>query len=157
MSSRPRVELDPREATRRLLDGLSSGADVVALCGEIAELHPDRNTFPGEVYLQLAASALARTTAAGVGPIQYEGLRERHLAEVKLRGKENRKFQFAALCAGAIEGGLEPDLLDEVYWWRTDDFWRYALYATVAIIRASAEARGLTVEELVAELSYDAG
>ncbi len=49
------------------------------------------------------------------------------------------------------------DRRPEVYWWRTDDFWRYALFATVAIIRASAEARGLTVEQVVAELGGEAG
>jgi hypothetical protein len=32
----------------------------------------------------------------------------------------------------------EPDLLDEAAWWQTDDFWRYALFAAVAYIRAAA-------------------
>lgn len=88
--------------------------------GRSPSFTPTGTRSPGEVYLQLAASALASTT--GVGPVQYEGLRERHLAEINLRGRENRKLQFAALCAGALAGGVEPDLLDELYWWRTDDF-----------------------------------
>jgi hypothetical protein len=42
------------------------------------------------------------------------------------------------LAVAAIHGGAEPDLLDEVAWWQTDDFWQYALYAAVAYIRAAA-------------------
>ena len=105
------------------------------------------------MYLRLAAEVLADTTAAGAGPIDYEGLRETHLAEVEFRGKENRKIQYAVLCSAALAGGLEPDLLDEVIWWGTDDFWRYGLLAAVAVIRASAAARQVPVSEVVAELA----
>jgi hypothetical protein len=144
---------DPGEATRRFLEGLAAGAGVDELGMKLADLNLKHDTFLGEVFLGLAARSLAGVSGAGAGPIAYEGLRERHLPEVTLRGKENRKFQFAALCAGAIAGGLEPDLVDEVYWWRTDDLWRYAFFAAVAVIRAGAEARGMTVDQIVAELS----
>ncbi len=39
------------------------------------------------------------------------------------------------LWPAALNGGLEADLLDEVVWWRTDDFWQYALYAAVALVQ----------------------
>jgi len=149
------TERDPLEAIRRLLDGLAHGSEVSEISADVAELHPNGDTFPGEVYLGVAAEALRNMTAAGAGPIQFHGLRAHHLPEIELRGRENRKFRFAALCAAAVGGGLEPDLLDEVDWWRTDDFWRYALLATIAIIWASAECRGLTVGEVVGELSRD--
>lgn len=68
-------------------------------------------------------------------------------------GNDNRKIQYAVLCAGAIAGGLEPDLLDEVIWWGTDNFWRYGLLAAVVLIRASADRRGVSVEQVVAELA----
>jgi hypothetical protein len=42
------------------------------------------------------------------------------------------------LAAAALHGGTEPDLLDEVAWWQTDEFWQYALFAAVAFIRAAA-------------------
>lgn len=38
----------------------------------------------------------------------------------------------------ALDGGTEPDVLDEVAWWQTGAFWEYALYAPVAYIRAAA-------------------
>ena len=45
----------------------------------------------------------------------------------ELRNPGRYKLQFAVLVAAALRGGAEPDLLDEVAWWQTDDFWQYAL------------------------------
>jgi hypothetical protein len=153
MATPKATEEDGREAIRRLLVGLAAGHDVFELSAAAADLHPKNDTFPGEVYMRLAAEVVADTAAAGAGPITYEGLREQHLAEYDLRGKENRKFQYAVLCSAAVAGGLEPDLLDEVSWWRTDDFWRYALLAAVGLIRAAAQQRGAPVAIVVAELA----
>jgi anti-sigma-K factor RskA len=49
-------------------------------------------------------------------------------------------------------GGLEPDLDEELYWWQSDDFWRYALVGLAAVVRASAALRGLPVAELAERL-----
>lgn len=147
------TETDHEEAVRRILVGLAAGQDVFELSAEIIELHPNNNTFPGEVYMRLAAEVVGDTVAAGAGPIEYESLREHHLEEIQFRGKENRKIQYAVLCSAAVAGGLEPDLLDEVMWWGTDDFWRYGLLAAVAFIRASADQRGISVAQVVGELA----
>jgi hypothetical protein len=48
---------------------------------------------------------------------------------------------------------LEPELLDEVGWWRADDYWRYALYAAVALIRAGADRQGVTIAQMVEQLA----
>lgn len=152
MAQRKITDEDHSEAIRRLLAGMAAGRDAVELSAAVVDLHPKNDTFPGEVYMRLGAEVLADTVAAG-GRVEYEVPRERHLDEVGFRGKENRKFQFAVLCSAAVAGGLGPDLLDEVVWWGTDDFWRYGLLAVVAIVRASAEVRGLAVSQLVAELA----
>ncbi len=152
MARREITDEDHREAIRRLLVGMAAGRDAVELSAAVVDLHPKNDTFPGEVYMRLAAEVLADTVAAG-GRVEYEGLRERHLEEVQFRGKENRKIQYAVLCSAAVAGGLEPDLLDEVVWWGTGDFWRYGLLAVVAIIRASAEVRRTTASQVVAELA----
>ena len=92
--------------------------------------------------MHLSADALE---VAGVGqddPIPHTGLRESYLGECKFQGRENRKIQFAILASAAARGGIEPDLLDEVIWWQTDDFWFYALAAAVTVIRACAERTG---------------
>jgi hypothetical protein len=152
MAQRRPTEDDRLEAIRRLLSGLAGGADVHELTAFIADLHPKNNTFPGEVFMGLAADALEVAGATREKPITYEGLRETYLPECEFRGRENRKVQYAILTSAAVRGGLEPDLLDEVVWWQNDDYWRYALYATVAIIRASAERQGVSVVRLVEQL-----
>ena len=45
-------------ARRGLLDGLARETDIFELVSELAPLHPRNNTFPGEVFLHVAADAL---------------------------------------------------------------------------------------------------
>lgn len=73
---------DAATARRALLDGLARGADIFEVLRGLASLHPRNDTFPGEVFLHLAAAA--------------------------------------------VHGGTEPDLLEEVAYWQTDDFWQYS-------------------------------
>jgi hypothetical protein len=82
-------------ARRVLLDGLSRDADIGELAGELGPLHPRNDTFPGEVLLRLAADALEWCAATRADPLPLEGLRERFLPELTLRGRENRKLQYA--------------------------------------------------------------
>ncbi|MFZ0080358.1 MAG: hypothetical protein WAL13_14720 [Trebonia sp.] len=90
------------------------------------------------MFLHLAADALDWCGASRAEPLPLEGLRERFLPEATFRGRQNAKFQYAVLAAAGVHGGTEPDLLDEVTSWQTDDFWQYAMYAAVAYIRAAA-------------------
>ena len=48
-------------ARRALLDGLACDADIFEVLSGLAPLHPRNNTFPGEVFLHLAADALGGT------------------------------------------------------------------------------------------------
>ena len=125
-------------ARQTLLEGLTRDADIFHLLGELAPLHPRDNTFPGEVFLHLAADALDWCGASRTGLPPLEGLRERFLPVCTFCGRENTKLRYAVLAAAALNGGTEPDLLDEVAWWQTDDFWQYALLAAVARIRPAA-------------------
>lgn len=68
---------------------------------------------------------------------------------MRIPGRENRKIQYAILTSAAWRAGLEPDLLDEVVWWRTDDFWRYGLFAAVTVIRACSARLEIPVSEFV--------
>ena len=140
-------------ARRVLLDGLARDADIFELVSELAPLHPQDNTFPGEVFLHLAADALDWCRASRADPLPLEGLRERFLPERTVRGRQNTKLQYAVLAAAAIRGGTEPDLLDEVAWWQTDDFWQYALFAAVAYIRAAASRAGVPVRQACQDLA----
>jgi hypothetical protein len=148
---------DAATARRILLGGLVRDSEVAELMGELAPLHPRNNTFPGEVFLHVAADALDWCGASRADPLALEGMRERFLPECDFRGRQNKKLQFAILAAAALRGGAEPDLLDEVAWWQTDDFWQYALYAAVAYARAAAERAGVPVRQVCQELAQRAG
>ena len=135
------------------LNGLARDADIFDLASELAPLRPRNNTFPGEVFLHLAADALNWCRASRADPLPLERLRERFLPECTFRGRQYKKLQYAVLAAAALQGGTEPDLLDEVAWWQTDDFWQYALFAAVAYIRAAASRAGAPVRQACQDLA----
>jgi hypothetical protein len=153
---RPTAE-DAMTARRALLDGLARDAGIDELAGDLEPLHPRNDTFPGEVLLRLAADALQWCGASQADPLPLEGLRERFLPEAAFRGRRNAKLQYAVLAAAAIHGGTEPDLLDEVALWQTDDFWQYAMYAAVAYIRAAASRAGVPVRQACQEMDERPG
>jgi hypothetical protein len=148
---------DAATARRILLDGMARDTGVSELAGELAPLHPRDDTFPGEVFLQVAADVLEWCGASRANPLALEGMPERFLPECAFRGRENKKLQFAVLAAAALHGGAEPDLLGEVTWWQTDDFWQYALYTAVAYIRAAASRADVPVRRVCQELAQRAG
>ena len=153
---RPTPE-DAATARRALLDGLARDADIFEVLSELAPRHPRNDTFPGEVFLHLAADALEWCGASRAEPLPLEGLRERFLPECDFRGRQNAKLQYAVLAAAAVHGGTEPDLLQEVAYWQTDDFWQYATYAAVAYIRAVASRAGVPVSQACQDLSERPG
>ena len=144
-------------ARQTLLGGLARDVDIFELTSELVPLHPRDNTFPGEVFLRLVADALDWCGASQADPLALEGLRERFLPERTFRSRRNTKLQYAVLAAAALHGGTEPDLLDEVAWWQTDNFWQYALFAAVAYIRAAASRAGVPVRQACQDLGKRPG
>jgi len=147
------VPEDAVTARQILLAGLARDADIFELVSELAHLHPRNNTFPGEVFLHVAADALNWCRASRADPLPLEGLRERFLPERTFRDRQNNKLQYAVLAAAALHGGTEPDLLDEVAWWQTDDFWQYALFSVVAYILATDSRAGVPVRQACQDLA----
>jgi hypothetical protein len=140
MPTRRPTPADREEAVRIALDGIGTGRDIHDVVIEIHPLHPKNNTFPGEVFLELAADALELSGASRSQPIEYEGIRERYLPECEFRGRaEHDKSYYALSAVAMIRAGVEPDLLGEVGWWNTDDFWIYALYALAVYLRVAAD------------------
>jgi len=144
-------------ARHALLDGLARDADIFEVLNGLAPLHLRNDTFPGEVFLHLAADALEWCGARRAEPLALEGLRERHLSECAFRGRQNAKLQYAVLAAAAVRGGTEPDLLEELADWQADDLWQYAMYAAVAYIRAAASRAGVSVRQACQDLSERSG
>jgi len=139
VTTRPTDE-DARRAKTLVLVGLASERDVFDLAGDVRPLHPKNNTFPGEVFLSMAVDALDAAGFEPGEPLEYDGLRERFLPEVQLRGRnDHRKSFYTLITPPALRGGVAPDLLGEIQWWNTDDYWEFALYALIIFIRAAAE------------------
>jgi hypothetical protein len=81
-----------------------------------------------------------------------ERLVDSYLPECRFHGQDNRKIRYALLAVAATHGGVEVDLLDEVVYWATDDFWSYAGFAAIAWIRAVSDQRELPLAGLCRQL-----
>jgi hypothetical protein len=154
MPARKSPTAQDEAAARQIL--LAAGAgdiDVVEALTRLGPLHPRNNTFPGEVFLRLAADALDWAGVDRAHPVDLEGVRQRFLPDVDLHGRERRKLEFAVLAAAALHGGIEADLLDEVTWWQTDDLWRYAAYAALIYLRIAADRAVVPASEVCRSLT----
>ena len=96
---------------------------------------------------------LTGATPAALTRWRWRGSASGFLPECTFRGQQNTKLQYAILVAAALRGGTDPDLLEEVAWWQTDDFWQYALFPTVAYIRAAANRAGASVRQACQDLA----
>jgi hypothetical protein len=47
-----------------------------------------------------------------------------------------------------IRAGVDPDLLGEFSWWRTDDLWEWSLDALVIYVRAAAAHTEQSISEV---------
>lgn len=140
------------EAKRRLLAGLVRGDDANGIAADIADLHVRHNTFPGEIFMAVAADALRMAGTELNDRVAYRALLADHLPEVEFRGKDHRRIQYAVLTVFAAHGGLEPDLLDEVTYW-IEQYWQFALFAAIAIVRHCAVRSGTSVGSFATELA----
>jgi hypothetical protein len=139
---RPTLE-DRHDAARAALAGIAAGTDPVDLARQLETFHPERYTFPAEVFLDLAADALDISGASRDHPVDYSGIRERYLSEVSFRGKtQHHRSHYALRAVAMMKAGVDPDLLDEVSWWHSDDLWLWSLYALYAYVRVATERTG---------------
>jgi len=143
---------EAREAVGLLLRVVEIDEDIFDALDQIGPLHPKNNTFPGEVFIRLAADALKDGVVSRDSPISEEHIVEKYLSECRFRGRDNQKIRYALLAVGATHGGVEVDLLEEVSSWSTDDFWRYAALAAIAWIRAVADQREIPPADLCRRL-----
>lgn len=140
---------DRELAIEFLLRGVASGGPLADIARDLEPLHPRNNTFPGEVMLEVAADAMTVAGFSRATPVDFEGIVERHLAEHQISGNTARqKMRYALFAAAALHGGARPDLLEDVAWYQADDFWVYAMYAAVILIRAAAERAAMDARDV---------
>jgi hypothetical protein len=155
MAKQKRPTADDRaKAIRVALSGIADGLELGDLAALLAPLHPRNNTFPGEVLLELAADAIEESGATREQPLESEGIRKRHLPEDRAHTKaQHHKAEYALRAAAMVRAGVDPGLLEEVIWWRTDDLWFWALEALVIYVRAAAERRAETVSAICGRIA----
>lgn len=104
--------------------------------------------------LEVAADAMTVADFARATPVDFEGIVERHLSEHRISGNTVRqKMRYALFAAAALHGGARPDLLEDVAWYQADDFWVYAMYAAVILIRAAAERTAMNTRDVCAAIA----
>ena len=139
-------------ARQALLDGLARDAGIFELVSALAAA-PAGQHLPRRGVPAPGGGRTGLVRGQPVRPAGLAGTARAIPARVHVRGRQNKKFQYAVLAAAALHGGTEPDLLDEVAWWQTDDFWQYGLFAAVGYIRAAASRAGVPVRQACQDLA----
>ena len=154
VAKKPLTAEDRSRAIRIVLQGIAAGVDFADLARKFEPLHARHDTFPGEVFLELAADALEEGGISRDQPVDYEGIRERHLPERQFRGRtEHHRSHYALRAVAMIRSGVTPDLLEEVGWWDTNDLWVWSLYALLIYARVAAERTGEPVAVICQRLA----
>ena len=153
----PTVE-DRVQAICIALSGIGAGADLGDVRFELLVLYPKNDTFPGEVFLELAADAIEEAGASREEPIEFEGIRERFLPECTAHTKvQHQHSKYALRAAAMIRAGVDPALLDEVIWWQSDDLWVWALDAVAVYVHVAADRTAFTVAEVCERIAQRHG
>ena len=155
VTKRERIDPDVlhRGAQLAVMTGLERDDDAYDVMAAAAPHHVPGRFSPDVALLELAVTALDLACPAGAEPLEYEGLRERYLPEVRFRGRvEHRNSQYALYAAACMRGELRPDLLSDAGWWQSP-LWQYAVHALVIYSRAAAERLGLPPEEIARRIA----
>ena len=145
---------DESNARRIVLSGLAHGGEPSSIDRRLFELHPQHHEFPGSVLLNLAADAIALSGADRESPLDFADIRERFLPECSAHTKaQHYKSKWTIRAAAMINGGVDPGMNEELYFWSSDDFWRWSLDAVVVYVRAAAAYADVSVSELAAQLA----
>lgn len=142
-----------RHAQRALLEGVRQGHDVRALQRAVRQT-ATKSFTPDVAMLELAALAMDTAGIDRTAPLPKSDMTNRHLLEINFRNQRalQERTTYAINVCAAIRGGLDPDILDDTYWWGTRDIVEYAVTAAVAYVRACAERTGMPVAAFADQL-----
>jgi hypothetical protein len=141
------------QAQRALLDGLRREDDLSQV--EHAVRQSKANGFtPDLAVLQVGVAAMDLAHVNRSAPIAKAELIGQHLPEIDFRNQPalQERTTYALNAVAAIRGGLELDILEDMYWWRTSDIVEYAVIAATAYVRACARLRRQTVQQFINDL-----
>jgi hypothetical protein len=141
------------QAQRALLEGLRRGESLSQL--ERAVRHSQAKGFaPDVAVLEVGVAAMDLAEVDRNAPIAKADLVTVHLSEINFRNQRvlQERTTYALNAIAAIRGGLEPDILEDTYWWQTRDIVQYAVIAATAYVRACAHRRQQTTPQFVDDL-----
>ena len=144
------------QAQLAFLDGLRRGVDLSQL--ERAVRRSQTKTFtPDLAVLQVGAAAMDLAQVDRAAPIAKAELISQHLSEINFHNQQplQERTTYALNAVAATRGGLELDILEDTYWWRTRDIVEYAVIAATAYVRACARRRGQPVPQFIDDLQAD--
>jgi hypothetical protein len=99
---------DRTTAIRVTLSGIAEDLALRELAERLAPLHPKNDTFPGEVLLELAADAIEEAGATRKQPLEFEGIRKRHLPEDRAHTEaQHHKAEYALRAAAIRDAAVE--------------------------------------------------
>jgi hypothetical protein len=115
------------QAQRALLEGLRRGEDLT----EIERVVRATQTRGFTADLAVPDVGVAAMDLADVDrrtPIAKSELVTNHLPELNFRNQRRlqERTTYALNAVAAIRSGLQPDILDDTYWWQTRDIVQYA-------------------------------
>ncbi len=118
-----------------------------------------RGFTPDIAILQLGVAAMDLAGVDRHSPIVKADLIALGLPEINVRNQRalQERTTYALSTVAAIRGGLQPDVLDDMYWWRTRDIVEYAVIAATAYVRACAHRRQQSVPQFIDDLQVRLG
>ncbi len=141
------------QAQRALLDGLRRGDDLDEL--ERAVRRSKAKGFtPDVAVLEVGVAAMDLAEVDRSTPIAKADLISLHLSEIDFRNQRalQERTTYALNIIAAMRGGLEPDILEDMYWWRIRDIVEYAVIAATAYVRACAQRRQQPIQQFIDNL-----
>lgn len=141
------------QAQRALLDGLRRGDDLDEL--ERAVRRSTVKGFtPDVAVLEVGVAAMDLAGVDRNSPLAKPELITLHLKEINFRNQRalQERTTYALNIIPALRGGLEPDIVQDMYWWHTRDIVEYAVIAATAYVRACAQRRQQPMQEFVDDL-----
>lgn len=141
-------------AQHAFLTALRQGATLADIEAEVRRTSAKGST-PDVAVLEVAVAAMDLAGVDRTRPLPKAELMNRHLPEIQFRNQRalQERTTYALNAVAAIRGGLEPDIVEDMYWWHTRDIVQYAVLAAVAYVRASAERRDQPMTEFIDEVT----
>ncbi len=134
----------------RLLINLAGQAPLLPGADELAYVDVDDTLRPTYGYAEQGAGrgytgvkGLNALLAVLSTPSSAPVIITLYLKEINFRNQRalQERTAYALNIIAAMRGGLEPDILEDMYWWHTRDIVEYAIIAATAYVRACAQRR----------------